>query len=301
MSEEETNLPYKLRSFEEKKALVSQLNLMDDIFFSAVMRDRAACEYLVSHLLEKKLKVIDNRPQHTVANIDKHSITLDLLVEDEAGQLYDVEIQGINEGNHERRVRYYQAAIDWSILEKGTDYSELPEMYMIFISKFDPFKEGKAHYEIVQSVSGSEKPYTNGVHIHYFNTSAQDGSEVSRLLRYLLDSREGCTEFGALSNAVNIQKTDKREVEYMSSTFEEYMDKSRAEGVLDGMAKGLAEGMAKGKLEGKLEGRLEGKLEGKLEIVKGMVDDGISLDKALEYAKLDRKTYEAYLVEGSDQ
>ncbi len=285
MSEEETNQPYKLRSFEEKKALVSRLNLMDDIFFSAVMRDKAACEYLVSHLLKKKLKVIDNRPQHTVANIDKHSITLDLLVEDEAGQLYDVEIQGINEGNHERRVRYYQAAIDWSILEKGKDYSELPEMYMIFISKFDPFKEGKAHYEIIQSVSGSGRSYTNGVHIHYFNTSARDGSDVSELLGYMSDSREGCTEFGALSNAVNIQKTDKMEVEYMSNTFEEYVNEC--------IAKGMEKGMAKV--------RLESKLEGKLEVIKGMVDGGISLDNALEYAKLDHETYEAYLADESNQ
>ncbi len=100
---------------------------------------------------------------------------------------------------------------------------------------------------------------------------------LCELLHYMLDSREGCTEFGALSNAVNIQKTDKKQVEYMSSTFEEYVDKSRAEGVIEGMAKG------------------------KLEIVKGMVDDGISLDKALEYAKLDHETYEAYPANESDK
>lgn len=124
---------------------------------------------------------------------------------------------------------------------------------------------------------------------------------MSRLLRYLLDSREGCTEFGALSDAVNNHKTNYEEVEYMSSTFEEYMNKSRAEGVIEGMAKGKLEGLSEGIAKGKLEGLSEGVAKGKLEIVKSMVDDGISLDKALKYAKLDRKTYEAYLADSADQ
>ncbi len=62
----------------------------------------------------------------------------------------------------------------------------------------------------------------------------------------------------------------------MSSMFEEYMEKSRAEGVI----------------------------EGKFEVIKGMVDDGISLDKALKYANLDRETYETYKdcpADGADQ
>ena len=48
------------RTFEQKKWFVSQFNLMDDTFFSVVMENRAACEYLLTALLKKPIKYIKN-------------------------------------------------------------------------------------------------------------------------------------------------------------------------------------------------------------------------------------------------
>ncbi|MCM1167043.1 MAG: Rpn family recombination-promoting nuclease/putative transposase, partial [Ruminococcus sp.] len=128
-----------LGTFEQKKALVAQFNLMDDTFFSVVMGHNDAAEYLLSKLLGKNVKIIENKTQYSIRNAESHSIVLDALVEDEEHNIYDVEVQVGDKDNHERRIRYYRTAIDWSYLEKGKDYSELPEVYMIFISDFDPF------------------------------------------------------------------------------------------------------------------------------------------------------------------
>lgn len=260
-----------LETYEQKRAMVAQFNLMDDTFFSVVMRDKAACEYLLTKLLGMPLKVIENKTQYSVRNIESRSITLDVLVEDENGKLYDVEIQSENEYNHERRIRYYRTALDWSYLEKGVDYSKLPELYMIFISDFDPLKLKKVHYEIVQSVKDSGEQYSDGVHIHYFNTKIEDGSELSKLMQYLKKSDAGNTDFGALSQAVSYHKASNEGVDHMCKIMEDYGEQK------------------------KNEGRLEGKLEGKIETIKNLLKNNVSLDIALKCAELDLQTYEEYV------
>ena len=92
--------------------------------------------------------------QYALRNISSHSVVLDVLVEDLNHKLYNVEIQVADNDDHIKRVRYYQAAIDWSVLQKGKKYSELPELYLIYISMFDIFKQDKSCYEISRTVKG---------------------------------------------------------------------------------------------------------------------------------------------------
>lgn len=255
-----------LETYEQKRAMVAQFNLMDDTFFSVVMRDKAACEYLLSKLLGMPLKVIENKTQYSVRNIESRSITLDVLAEDENGKLYDVEIQSENEYNHERRIRYYRTALDWSYLEKGVDYSKLPELFMIFISDFDPLKLKRVHYEIVQSVKDSGEQYSDGVYIHYFNTKIEDGSELSKLMQYLKKSDAGNTDFGALSQAVSYHKASNEGVDHMCKIMEDYGEQKKN----------------------------EGRIEGKPETIKNLLKNNVSLDVALKCAELDLQTYKKY-------
>ena len=247
-------------SYEEKRKIVSRLNLMDDIFFSVILDDREACEYLLSALLNKKIRVIRNKTQYSIKNILGHSVILDALVEDEEHRLYDVEMQITDDMNIPRRMRYYQAMLDSSFLEKGADYNDLPETYIIFITSFDTLKRNKASYEVKRYIDG--EAYDDGMHQLFFNTAVDDGSELSKLLQYLKNSDENNNNFGALSQAVRYHKVDEKGVEYMSSIVQEI--------------------------------KLEGIIEGKVETVMSMIEDGVSLDKALKYAKIDKETYEKY-------
>ena len=259
-------------TFEERRAMVSQFNLMDDTFFSVVMEDKAACEYLLSELLGKKIRVIENKTQYSIRNIENHSIILDALVEDENHDLFDVEVQSDSERRyHERRLRYYRTAIDWSYLEKGAGYKELPELYMIFISDFDPFGLNENHYEIKQYVGDAVMPYDDGVHRLYFNTVVEDGTRLSDLLQYLKHSDADNNNFGALSRAVNHHKIIKEGVDTMCKAVEEYAAKQRA------------------------EGEIKGKLEKAVETVRNMLKKNIPLETALECAEIDRQTYENYV------
>lgn len=261
-------------TFEQKKAAAAQLNLMDDIFFSVVLEHKDAAEYLLTQLLGKPITVIETKTQYSIRNIEDRSIVLDALIEDDEGRLYDVEIQVSDDKDHALRMRYYRTAIDWSYLAKGTEYSKLPELYMIFITGFDPFKLNRTHYEIVQYVDNSDILYDDGIHRLYFNTTADDGSGLSKLLHYLENSDVNNNNFGALSQQVNYHKVSNKGVDIMSSAVEDLLRISNE--------------------KSRLEGEKKGRIEGKIEMVNNLLSDGFSIDKALKYAKIDRPTYEKY-------
>ena len=124
-------------SFEQKQKLVSQFNLIHDDFFAVVMQDKPALETTLRTLLKKKdLIVTEVRIQYSIRNLVSHSVILDVLAEDSTGKLYNIEVQVKNEDDYQKRSRYNQANIDTSFLRKGKDYSELPEVYIIFITSF---------------------------------------------------------------------------------------------------------------------------------------------------------------------
>ena len=134
-------------SIEDKMAIADSFNLMDDDFFAVVMRDKAACSYTLSRLLDKKLNVIKVDTQYAIRNYNGHSVVLDALAEDEEHKLYNIEVQVKNKDYHPKRVRYYQASLDTLFLEKNQNYKELPELYLIFISATDWLKGGKCKYK----------------------------------------------------------------------------------------------------------------------------------------------------------
>ena len=249
-------------TYEQKRALVSQFNLMDDTFFSVVMRNRAACEYLLSALMNKNVSVIEHKTQYSIRNIESHSVVLDALVEDSEHNLYNVEVQKEDEGNHERRMRYNQTAVDWTYLEKSVNYSKLPELYMIFISEFDTFKLGRNNYSLSLYIDGTDTKCDDGIHRLYFNTAVDDGTDLSRLLQYMANSSADNSGFGALSQAVKHHKIINEGVDSMCKAVEEYANSC--------------------------------KLEGKLESIKNMLKDGLPLEKALKYTGLDEATYKEH-------
>lgn len=253
-------------TFEQKKSVVAQFNLMDDTFFSVVMEHNDAAEYLLTQLMGKPVKIIENKTQYSIRNAEMHSIVLDALVEDEEHNLYNVEVQVGDKNNHERRLRYYGTAIDWSYLEKGKDYSELPELYMIFISDFDPFEMNKVQYEIVQYVKGTEIEYDNGIHIHYFNTKVDDGTFLAELLQYMKNSDPHNDKFGALSRQVGYHKYRNEEAGTMCKLIDDYT-KEQVE---------------------------LGKLEQAVEFVKNLLKKNVPIETALECAQIDKTTFEKY-------
>ena len=88
-------------------------------------------------------------------SIDSHGVRLDVLIIDDRGRHIDVEMQMRDEKNIPRRMRYYEGAIDQTILEKGQNYNKLGDLVILFITPFDPFdKRGLYRYTFCNTCQG---------------------------------------------------------------------------------------------------------------------------------------------------
>ena len=214
-------------TFEQKKAQVQQFNLMHDDFFAVVMQDKAALQTTLRILLSKAdLIVNDVRVQYSVRNLVGHSAVLDVLAEDSTGKLYNIEVQVRNADDYQKRTRYYQANMDVSFLRKGKHYSELPDIYIIFIASFDLFGKNDVRYEVKRVLDGYQETVDNGVHELYFNTKANDHSEIAKLLQYFENTDDSVRDFGALSDAVRFYKGTEEVVSAVCDEVRRYGDNS---------------------------------------------------------------------------
>ncbi len=125
-----------------------QLELTDDFLFTKVMGDKELCKELLETILNVEIKdIVYLEKQKTIdVAVDGKSVRMDVYLADDSHTVYDVEMQVKNRHNLPKRSRYYQSMIDMDWLEKGEDYNELKQSYIIFICTFDQFKEGRHIY-----------------------------------------------------------------------------------------------------------------------------------------------------------
>jgi len=106
-----------------------QLTITDNYLFQLVMRRKHLCKQLIEKILQIKIRDIayPEYEKTMIADLLKKSIRLDVYVEDNAGRVYDIEMQCTNHGEEElgTRARYYQSVIDNELLDKGASYREL--------------------------------------------------------------------------------------------------------------------------------------------------------------------------------
>ena len=169
-----------MKTFAEQKALVSQLNLMDDLFFHKVAEDKAACEEILRIILKKPdLRVTESQPQRYLRNVDAHSAVLDVLCTDDSGRLFNIEVQKQDNDLHQRRVRFNISNIDTAFMEKGLHYKDFPDVCVVFISEFDMFRKNRTLYHVRRILEETNDFVENGTHEVYVNTAINDGSDIA--------------------------------------------------------------------------------------------------------------------------
>ena len=191
-----------LENYEEKRARVQEFNLTSDLFAGKVFEDVGACQELCRILLQDQSIMIQSvRTQYVIRNLETHSMELDILAERDNGYIVGIEIQMYIEAAPFKRTRYYLSGIDMSILEKGKDYSELPTVTMVYITKKDIVGGRRGHYLVERKTDGQAKvtdvdtelknaiSINNGIKEQYYNLEYPTGDEkADALLRYFEDS-----------------------------------------------------------------------------------------------------------------
>ena len=124
--------------YERYKGIIKNFTLMNDVFMRNVFKQKECLEYVLRVIMEKQgLHVIYQVIQKDYKNLQGRSAILDCVVRDSEGKKFDLEIQQDNEGASPKRARYHSGLMDMNTLNPGQDFDELPESYVIFITKYD--------------------------------------------------------------------------------------------------------------------------------------------------------------------
>lgn len=98
------------------------------------MRNQQICNQLIEKILHihiTRITFTETEKQIDV-NYDSKSVRLDVYIYDDHGRIYDIKMQCSNQDNElPKQTRYYQAMIDMAETEKGQDYQDLKESYII--------------------------------------------------------------------------------------------------------------------------------------------------------------------------
>lgn len=170
---------------------LEELEFSDDFMFMQVMSDTSICKQFIEAIFGKRIKEVMYHHVQDVISIEpeSHGVRFDVKFVGDSN-VYNIEMQKTDKKDIVRRVRYYQALLDSTLLPPGQVYENLPNTFIIFICAFDPFGEGYARYTQVPCIKEVGKTLRNGTQVIYLNsqyTPVDRYMNVSEDVRCLLD------------------------------------------------------------------------------------------------------------------
>lgn len=187
----------KLKPFQE-------LNLKDRFLFAQVADDPECCKAILEIIFGRDIAVLtkNETEKEFRTTSDKRSVRFDVFAADNADKIYNLEFQHRNIGNLAKRGRFYQAHLDVTLLEPGdVDFGKLNDSYLIMITCFDLFGEGKYRYTcrmVCDEVPGAI--LKDGAVRIFLNTNGIDSEGVSQELIDFLHYAEDSSEYTCIKS-----------------------------------------------------------------------------------------------------
>lgn len=234
------------------KKTLNELTLKDNFMFGAVMTNEENCRKFLNLVLDFPVdKVEVCKEKSMIYHSEYKGIRLDVYAKGRENTHYNIEMQVVKKPALGRRSRYYHSQIDMELLLAGNDYRKLPQVYVIFICDFDPFKQKKYKYTFEnRCVEEGKLSLRDGRHTIFLSTRGENGGEISRELKNFLefvraDLQESQKDFEddfvkQLQNFIFQVKRD-REMEGRFMLLELLLQDERAEGVLEGKREDILE------------------------------------------------------------
>ena len=221
--------------YERYKGIIKNFTLMSDIFMRNVFKQRECLEYVLQVIMEKQdLKVIEQIIQKDYKNLQGRSAIMDCVARDSEGKQFDVEIQQDNEGASPKRARYHSGLLDMNTLNPGQDFDELPESYVIFITRDDILGYDFPIYHIDRHIKEADDSFQDEAHIIYVNSRKQEDTELGRLMHDLHCKNADEMHSPVLAKRVHELKDTQKGVELMCNE----MEKIYSEGMESGEKRG---------------------------------------------------------------
>ena len=252
----------------------ANLTIQSDFIFKKVMSRKRICKHLLEELLQIEIADINYIEAEKTIETDytSHGIRLDIIVADDKNTHYNLEMQVKNNKNPNtnthvlpKRSRYYQALLDFDLLQAGQPYDLLPPTFIIFICVFDFFEKGNYVYTFKKRcLENLELELPDEATTMLLNTKGSHG-EISKDLKSFYDYVNNhivTTDFTRqIDDEISYLKLDtKVRREYM--LMEARLLDERREGIAEGKDIGFAEGKDVGLVEGEAIGIAKGEAMG---------------------------------------
>lgn len=208
---------------EEKKAKVQNFRPIDDVFFEVLAQNKGVCEEMLRTILEdNELIVEDVIVQSSERNIYGRSVRLDALCTLKNGTKCNIEVQRSDNDNHLKRARYNASMITARSSQPGTNFENVIDLYIVYISEFDFLESDKTIYHIEKTIRETGTVINDGLHEIFVNTTIDDGTDIAELMSCLTKKEVKNIKFPKLSAEVKRLKETEGGVEAVCKIMEEY-------------------------------------------------------------------------------
>ena len=210
------------------------LNPMDDALFQKMAENKDFCQEILQVILnDKELVVLEADSQFIAKNLQGRSCIMDAKCRLGNGRIVNIEVQKSDNDDHQRRVRLNGALLTTNLSEPGSKFVEIPDVIVVFISKFDIFKSKRPLYHVDRVIRETRQVVENGFTEVYVNAEVDDDSDVARLMNiFSKDTAYDDIKFPVTSACKRRYKTTEEGVSEMC----EVIERNRAEGRAEGRA-----------------------------------------------------------------
>ena len=207
------------------KETAENLRIIDDAMFRLVAERKEVCQEILRTLLDRpQLRVLKVTPQCVITSLHRE-IVLDVLCILEDGAYMNIEMQKGSGNDDVKRNRFYAASTTAAYTPKETDFSDIPQVVILYITEYDALHNGQmiTHVKRCMETQKGFEPVDDGEDIFFANTVVKDGSDKSELLQLFLrkDAFED-VKFPELSRAVKYFKETEGGFGEMCKTVEDY-------------------------------------------------------------------------------
>lgn len=283
-----------------------------DWAFKRLLRQKAnfvVLEGFLTSLLEKPIRILRilDSESNKQENNDKFN-RVDLLAENQEGELLIIEVQNNRELDYFHRMLYGTAKAISEYIKEGEEYSSVKKVYSINIVYFE-LGQGKdyvyrgltefrgIHENDVLQLSASQKrqfrmetagdlyPEYYVLRVEDFNTVAK--TPLDEWIEFLKtgDIAATATAPGLKEARERLRKDGMSESE--RRTYEAHLENLRYQKSV--IKTGRIEGHAEGRAEGRAEGLEEGLTKGKIAIAKKALQMGMSIEAVAELTGLSKE------------
>ena len=217
------------RLHQEDLQRIRGLRLIDDDFLNICFDGyREGTELLIRIILNRDdIRVKQVQTQRQMKNLVGRDVRLDIDAVDSEGREINIEVQRADHGAARRRARYYSSILDAHLLQPGDDFSDLPEIFVIFITENDVIGDGLPLYTIDRQITNTGKAFDDGEHIIYVNGADKDASTaLGKLMHDFFCTDPDDMHYKELADKVRYFKEDEKGVAAMCKVMEDMRNES---------------------------------------------------------------------------